>query len=468
MYDKYFIVNSLTNAIDLLSKYSDTSKIIAGGTDLILEMKRGKHSGVKEIIDISRIGGLDQIHLDKNNQIHIGPLVTHSTCLRSELIKKKANCLYQACEQVGSPQIRNRGTIVGNIVTASPANDTISALLALDASVELSSKEGKRLIPIDQFFVDIRKTVIKPDEMVTDIVFSALGDFYQSCFVKNALRQAQAISLVNISVVVKVIENVIEEARIALGAVSPIVLRATEAENFLKGKTPSESVFNQAAKIAAQASSPISDIRASQNYRREMVAVQVKRALQQTILETDKEINHAVVLWGKETSANKPINLNGYEMNSQSSLIININDEEHEIRHAFEKTLLDMLRENALLTGTKEGCGEGECGACTVFMDGVAVLACLIPAPRACNTRITTIEGIAKQGEVHKVQQSFIEEGAVQCGYCTPGFIMSAVKLLEENNHPTENEIKIGISGNLCRCTGYYKIIKAIENAAER
>ncbi|MRS04330.1 hypothetical protein EG832_14105, partial [bacterium] len=102
-----------------------------------------------------------------------------------------------------------------------------------------------------------------------------------------------------------------------------------------------------------------------------------------------------------------------------------------------------------------------------VYMDGVAVLACLIPAARAHKSIITTIEGITSNGELHKVQQSFVDEGAVQCGYCTPGFVMSAVKLLEENPNPSVEEIKIGISGNLCRCTGYYKIISAIESAAK-
>ena len=180
----------------------------------------------------------------------------------------------------------------------------------------------------------------------------------------------------------------------------------------------------------------------------------------------------AVLLWGKQGSER------GLSVRPEPRAPIDttINGKKHSFKSGHEKTLLRFLREDVGLTGTKEGCAEGECGACTVFLDGKAVMACLVPAPRAHGAEIVTIEGLAStltpaplpQGEgkeLHPVQETFIKHGAVQCGYCTPGFIMSAAMLMEEKENPTKNEIEQAITGNLCRCTGYYKIVQAIEDA---
>ena len=133
-----------------------------------------------------------------------------------------------------------------------------------------------------------------------------------------------------------------------------------------------------------------------------------------------------------------------------------------------DRILLDFLRENLGLTGTKKGCEEGECGACTILLDGKAVLSCIMPALKADGAKLLTVEGLAEKDELHPIQQAFWEEGAVQCGYCTPGMLLSAKALLDENSDPTIEEVKEAISGNLCRCTGYGRILRAIRVASER
>jgi carbon-monoxide dehydrogenase small subunit len=133
------------------------------------------------------------------------------------------------------------------------------------------------------------------------------------------------------------------------------------------------------------------------------------------------------------------------------------------------KRLLDVLREDCRLTGTKEGCGEGECGACSVMIDGAIVNSCLVPVAQVDGCSIRTIEGIAiSENQLHDVQQAFIECGGAQCGICTPGMVMAAVNLLEENPNPNEAEIRDGLAGNLCRCTGYMKIFESVVRACQR
>ncbi|SJZ91788.1 (2Fe-2S)-binding protein [Selenihalanaerobacter shriftii] len=149
-------------------------------------------------------------------------------------------------------------------------------------------------------------------------------------------------------------------------------------------------------------------------------------------------------------------------------ITLTVNDTDYSVDVSPDMRLVDLLREELGLLGTKEGCGEGECGACTIIKDGETVNSCLVLAAEADDSNITTIEGLGDEDNLHPLQESFIEYGAVQCGFCTPGMILSAKNLLDKNPAPNESEIKVGLSGNICRCTGYTKIIEAVKAVANR
>lgn len=467
MWNKYITADRITTALDALANEGEAARIIAGGTDLMLELERHTRKGIRTLIDVTRIAGLDQIILGSDGQIHLGPLVTHNHCVASDLIRRSSFPLARACWEVGSPQIRNRGTVAGNLITASPANDTITPLMALGARVTLRSVRGERTLPLREFYLGVRRTVMQPDEMLVDIAFPALRENQRGTFIKYALRRAQAISVVNAAVIVTLENGKVSNAVVTLGAVAPTIIHASSAEAFLAGKTLTGDVIEEAARLAAQDISPIDDIRGSAAYRRSMGKLIVRRGLQAAAEGKEREgfPLEPVLLWGEsdglvQKSADHALHDGG------TAIATRINGEEYTFESGQNKTLLRLLREEGKLIGSKEGCAEGECGACTVFLDGVAVMGCLVPAPRAHGAEIVTVEGLAVGDRLHPVQQAFVEEGAVQCGYCTPGFLMSAVKLLEERPQPGLDEIQQSFTGNLCRCTGYYKIIKAVEKAA--
>jgi len=145
---------------------------------------------------------------------------------------------------------------------------------------------------------------------------------------------------------------------------------------------------------------------------------------------------------------------------------LTVNGVLHEVAVEPRRTLLELLRDDLGLTGTKKGCGIGDCGTCTVLLDGVATFSCLTLAIQADGRNVETVEGLAENGKPNRLQQAFIDHGAIQCGYCTPGMLMTSTELLRRNPHPDEGEIRKAISGNLCRCTGYQKIVEAIQAAA--
>ena len=469
MWHTYINARTIDEVLQILNQQGARARIVAGGTDLILELERGIRKDIETVVDVTRIPNLDQIRIDADDVIHLGALVTHNQCVESKLIRERAYPLARAAWEVGAPQIRNRGTITGNLITASPANDTITPLVALGASVTLQSTHGTHAVPLRDFYTGVRKTVMQPDEMLVDIFFPAMTSTQRGTFIKLALRRAQAISLVDVALVLDFEADTVRTAALTLGSVAPTIIHAEEAERYLVGKALSAEVISEAARLAMDASKPIDDVRGSAAYRREMVRVCTLRGLRSirdapSGREQAGMPSDAVLLWGDPS----------LEVGIQSSheapshpIETTVNGKKHSVRTGYEKTLLRFLREDLGLIGTKEGCAEGECGACTVFLDGNAVMACLVPAPRAHAAEIITVEGLAQNGNLHPVQEAFVQHGAVQCGYCTPGFIMSAAKLLEEIEHPTRSEIEQAITGNLCRCTGYYKIVQAIEAASK-
>ncbi len=467
MWHEYHNVTGIEEAVQILAEKGARARIVAGGTDLVLEMERGVRKGIDVLVDVSRIPGLDQITLDAEGMIHLGAMVTHNQCVASQLIVEHAFPLAMAAWQVGAPQIRNRGTVAGNLITASPANDTISPLMALGAQVVLRSPRGERRVALDAFYKGVRRTVMEADEMLVEIILPALQPNQRGNFYKLGLRRAQAISLVNAAAVLAFDGAQITHAAITLGAVTPKIVHAQEAEAYLVGRKLDEETLAEAARLAMSAAQPIDDVRSSKDYRLDMVRVCVQRCLQVVAGQCQPDFPSDPVLLS--TAAHpSPLTTNVmHNETPQTAIETRINGQAYRFTTGQHKTLLHLLREEAGLIGTKEGCSEGECGACTVYMDGMAVMSCLVPAPRAHGAEIMTIEGLAQGEALHPVQQSFIDAGAVQCGYCTPGFVMSAAKLLQEYPHPSTDQIKWAISGNLCRCTGYYSIVSAIEKAAQ-
>ncbi len=468
MWNTYISVSSLDEAVQLLAERGAAARIIAGGTDLLLEIERGQRKGIETIIDITRVAGLSRIH-EAEGRIILGPLVLHNHVVGSSLIREKGLPLAQACWEVGAPQIRNRGTVAGNLITASPANDTITPLMAMDASVTLQSLRGRRDVPLSEFYAGLRRTVMQSDELLSEISFPALKSNERGVFLKLGLRRAQAISVVDIAVIIEFDGDVVTRARMAMGSVAPTIIRLPEVESYLAGKTLSTQTIREAAILAGSIPKPIDDVRSTAEYRSEMIRVLVARALHMVATKTIPQLpNHPPMLWG--TSEGRPPALeNTLDIHrSERPIVTMINGERREIATGQGKTLLRFLREDAGMPGTKEGCAEGECGACTVFLDGAAVMSCMVPAPRAHHADIVTVEGLADEGELHPVQSAFIEHAAVQCGYCTPGFLMAGAKLLEECPHPTREDAEQSITGNLCRCTGYYPIVNALIDAAEK
>jgi carbon-monoxide dehydrogenase medium subunit len=461
MWRTYLRPATLAEALDLLDARAGQARLIAGGTDVMVELSRGVRP-TETLIDLTAIPDLRYVTAS-GDSITLGALATHNDVLASAECRERALPLAQACWEVGAPQIRTRATVAGNLITASPANDTITPLIALGATVTLASRVAERAVPLDQFYQGVRRTAMAPNELLREIRVPALRANQRGIFLKLGLRRAQAISVINAACVLTFDGETVTDARITLGSVAPTIIGATAAEDYLRGKRLDDETRAQAGRLAAAAAQPIDDVRGTAIYRSQTLGGLVAEALRRIATTTEAEgLPDAPILL--DTNLPAPPRASApftgtIETTMNGAPVTWVN--------ASAKTLLNALREDGGLTGTKEGCAEGECGACTVWLDGAAVMSCLVPAAQAHGARLTTIEGLANRanGQLHPLQRAFIELGAAQCGYCIPGMLMAGAKLLDERPHPDLAETQIALSGNICRCTGYRKILDAVLSA---
>jgi carbon-monoxide dehydrogenase medium subunit len=453
---------TLAEAVALLERDPAGARAVAGGTDLMVEVRRGSRPAAT-LVDLTGLASeLDFINEDAE-RLTFGALTTHNRVIASDRARRGALPLAQACAEVGAPQIRTRATLGGNLVTASPANDTITALVALEAVIEIVGSGGVRRAGIADFCTGFRTTALAPGELVRAISVRKTANNRRGIFLKLGLRGAQAISVVNVAAVVYFDGARVRDARIALGCVAPTIVRAEEAEATLVGRVLDRDACARAARSASEAIAPIDDVRGSAAYRRIAVAALVAQALERIADGTEaRDWNPEPMLLESFEPA-----LCGAVAPYAGTIETTINGTAYELPDATHLSLLDALRDRAGLTGAKEGCAEGECGACTVWLDGRAVMSCLVPAPQAHGAHVTTIEGLAEGEELHPLQAAFIETAAVQCGFCIPGMVMAGAMALDERPDLGSEDARAAISGNLCRCTGYRKILDAIELAAE-
>jgi CO/xanthine dehydrogenase FAD-binding subunit len=278
---EYKIPETVEEAIELLWQANGKAKVIAGGTDLVIGLRNGDHSP-RVIIDVTKIENLRKIE-EKNGTISIGAAVTHSEMAVSPLVKKYGKVLSDAASEIGSPQIRNLGTIGGNIVNASPAADTIPPLMVLNAMGRVMSKEGEKQVPIYQLFKGPYKTNLKPYELLTQITFPKLPPEVKYSFVRLARRDAMAIARMSVAVVLQIGKNRIEDVRIAVGSVTPTPQRISEAESLLKGKLPDKGSLEKASLKVSDTMIRQSGIRPSTSYKKPVVEALFIRAMRKAL-----------------------------------------------------------------------------------------------------------------------------------------------------------------------------------------
>jgi xanthine dehydrogenase iron-sulfur cluster and FAD-binding subunit A len=500
---------SVAEAVTLLAEHGDSARPLAGGTDLLVQMKM-ERLAPRTIIGLGRLDALRGIRLGED-RLTIGALTTIRELAQDAGIRGRYTALAEGCASFSTTQVQAMGTVGGNLCNGSPASDSAPALLALDAEVVLAGSEGETRMPLADFFLGPGKTARRPDQLLIAVEVPAPAPGTGSAFLKIG-RVAADIAKANAAIALVRDGARVADCRLAFGSVAPTPMRAHRAEAMLRGQVLTPDLMADAARAASEEVTPIDDVRSTARYRRRIVAALAldglrlaweragdrigesanqrmgesangrisESANQRTgesagaergshVHDTDKQQDasrlehHASRITHHASSRSIPVG-----RITHHSITLTINSVTRQLWVAPNDLLLSVLRDDLELTGTKYGCGIGECSACTVLMDGKPVLACLVLAAAANGRDIVTVEGLARPGgELDPLQEAFIDHAALQCGFCTPGMLMTAKSLLSEVPQPTEEDVRHTLRGNMCRCTGYAAIVRAVLAAAE-
>lgn len=278
---QYFAPRKIEEALEILSKYGKEIKVIAGGTDLLIQYYDRLYE-VGSWLDLKNIKELKEIKIYQN-QMEIGAMVTHAQLEKSEDIKKYFPILGQAAADIGSPQIRNRGTVGGNIVNASPAGDLLAPLMAYDAQFKLLSIQKETLIPAEEFFIGPKKTILEPVQLLTRIILPLPSERTYGCWIKIGKRKALIIATITLALVVEIAEDnkTVKDVRTCLGSVAPTPIEIKEIRKKMVGKNFSQLDFNQLGQIVEDKISPIDDIRGTREYRKDVAKNIMIKALEE-------------------------------------------------------------------------------------------------------------------------------------------------------------------------------------------
>lgn len=488
-----FAINHYLEAKDLkeafiYKKEYPHARWIAGGSDLLIQIREGKLAGA-DLIGIRDIPGLSGVSLDADENIHIGPLSTFSQITGDPIIQSRIPILGRAVDQAGGPQLRNTGTIGGNICNGITSADSASSLFVLEAVLTLSrvkdSDSGGSLIETEEkeisgFYLGPGKVDIAPDQMLTDIVIRK--ESYQGFFghyTKYSMRNAMDIATLGCAVYCRFSEDlsIIEEVRLAYGVANPTPCRCPAAEKAVAGMKAGGEAFRKLGELALGEIKPRDSWRASRKFRLQLAEELAFRGgmacLEEAGQAKAKPERPEPIEPGRAPSAGPGVNpqqgkKEAYIGDGRHWLLrLTVNGTQVEVPVDNRESLADMLRNRLGLTSVKKGCDAGECGACTVLVDGKSIDSCIYLARWAEGRHVLTTEGLrGMDNGLTPVQQAFIDEAAVQCGFCTPGLIMTATELVESGRTYTREELRKLISGHICRCTGYQNILNAVEKVA--